>query len=227
MPTVLITGTSRGIGLEFVKQYAAEGWKVIAVARNPGSDDRLGEVSGEVSIHLLDVTDAAAVASFSETIKDQPIDVLINNAGINGNRMKKFGNTDYEAWEDMLRVNTLAPLRMTEALISNILQSNMRTVACISSVIGSIGRNSTGGRCDYRSSKAALNAVIASMALDLAEQDVKVLALHPGWVQTERNGPEAPIPLDVSIAGMRKLIDDATAETSGKYLNFRGEEYDW
>ncbi|MBT4940039.1 MAG: SDR family NAD(P)-dependent oxidoreductase, partial [Rhodospirillaceae bacterium] len=82
MPTVLITGTSRGIGLEFVKQYAAEGWKVIAVARNPGSDDRLGEVSGEVSIHLLDVTDAAAVASFSETIKDQPIDVLINNAGI-------------------------------------------------------------------------------------------------------------------------------------------------
>ncbi|MBT3990696.1 MAG: SDR family oxidoreductase [Rhodospirillaceae bacterium] len=227
MPTVLITGTSRGIGLEFVKQYAAEGWKVIAVARNPGSDDRLGEVSGEVSIHLLDVTDAAAVASFSETIKDQPIDVLINNAGINGNRMKKFGNTDYEAWEDMLRVNTLAPLRMTEALISNILQSNMRTVACISSVIGSIGRNSTGGRYDYRSSKAALNAVIASMALDLAEQDVKVLALHPGWVQTERNGPEAPIPLDVSIAGMRKLIDDATAETSGKYLNFRGEEYDW
>ena len=203
MPTVLITGTSRGIGLEFVKQYA------------------------EVSIHLLDVTDAAAVASFSETIKDQPIDVLINNAGINGNRMKKFGNTDYEAWEDMLRVNTLAPLRMTEALISNILQSNMRTVACISSVIGSIGRNSTGGRYDYRSSKAALNAVIASMALDLAEQDVKVLALHPGWVQTERNGPEAPIPLDVSIAGMRKLIDDATAETSGKYLNFRGEEYDW
>ena len=227
MPTVLITGTSRGIGLEFVKQYAAEGWKVIAVARNPGSDDRLGEVSGEVSIHLLDVTDAAAVASFSETIKDQPIDVLINNAGINGNRMKKFGNTDYEAWEDMLRVNTLAPLRMTEALISNILQSNMRTVACISSVIGSIGRNSTGGRYDYRSSKAALNAVIASMALDLAEQDVKVLALHPGWVQTERNGPEAPIPLDVSIAGMRKLMDDATAETSGKYLNFRGEEYDW
>ena len=227
MPTVLITGTSRGIGLEFVKQYAAEGWKVIAVARNPGSDDRLGEVSGEVSIHLLDVTDAAAVASFSETIKDQPIDVLINNAGINGNRMKKFGNTDYEAWEDMLRVNTLAPLRMTEALISNILQSNMRTVACISSVIGSIGRTSTGGRYDYRSSKAALNAVIASMALDLAEQDVKVLALHPGWVQTERNGPEAPIPLDVSIAGMRKLIDDATAETSGKYLNFRGEEYDW
>jgi NAD(P)-dependent dehydrogenase (short-subunit alcohol dehydrogenase family) len=227
MPTVLVTGTSRGIGLEFTKQYAADGWKVIAVARNPDSDDRLGEVSGDVSIHLLDVTDAAAVASFAEILKNQPIDVLINNAGINGDRMKKFGNTDYQAWEDMLRVNTIAPLRMTEALIGNILKSDLKTVACITSVIGSIGRNSTGGRYDYRSSKAALNAVVASMALDLADQNVNVLALHPGWVQTERNGPEAPVGLDESIAGMRKLIAEATPETSGKYLNFKGEEYVW
>lgn len=227
MPTALITGTSRGIGLEFVRQYAAEGWRVIACTRAPESDPRLSEIDGDIDIHELDVTDHAAVDALADDLSGTPIDILINNAGINGARDTGLGNIDYDAWEKMLAVNVMAPMKMAEPFVEHVANSGQKSIICISSVVGSIARNNTGGRYDYRSSKTALNMVMRNLSADLRPRSIKVISLHPGWVQTERNGPSAPVPLDESIQGMRQVIADLDEASSGKFLNYMGEEYAW
>ncbi|MDA0241208.1 MAG: SDR family oxidoreductase [Proteobacteria bacterium] len=226
MPTVLITGTSRGIGLEFVRQYAAEDWHVIAVARNPESDPRLREIKGDIDIRQADVTDHDVIDALAQELSSQAVDVLINNAGINGARETTLGNIDYEAWEKMFAVNVMAPMKLAESFVDHVVRSDGKTIICISSVVGSIARNDT-GRCDYRASKTALNMVMRNLSADLRPQGIKVLSLHPGWVQTERNGPTAPMPLDESVKGMRNVIAGMKASDSGRFLNFKGEEYAW
>lgn len=227
MPTVLITGTSRGIGLEFVRQYGAEGWRVIAIARNPDSDPSLGKIKGDIDIRRADVTDHQAIDDLAHDLNGHAIDILINNAGINGARETTLGNIDYAAWENMFAVNVMAPLKMAESFVNHVARSQDKTIICISSVVGSITRNNTGGRYDYRSSKTALNMVMRNLSADLRPQGIKVASLHPGWVQTERNGPTAPVPLDTSVEGMRNVIAGMKDADSGRFLNFKGEEYAW
>ena len=167
MPTVLVTGTNRGLGFEFVKSFAADGWRVHACARNVEKAKDVRAIDGDVICHKLDVTNGLKVASLARELADEPIDILINNAGVYGPRTG-FGETDYEEWAAVLQVNTLAPLRMVERFAGLVEKSERKLVVNISSVMGSIADNTSGGGYIYRSSKAALNMVTKSLATDLA-----------------------------------------------------------
>lgn len=229
MASVLITGANRGIGLELARQYAAEGWRVHACCRNPaGADALVAALKGHDGlIHPLDVTDVAAIAALRDALEHEPIDVLINNAGIIGGQHQALGDIDYEVWEQTIRTNVFAPYRVAEALIERVAASERRVIANVSSLMGSIADNSSGGRYIYRSSKTALNMVVVNLAQDLAEQGITVLALHPGWVKTDMGGANATVTPQDSAAGLRKVIAGAVPEQSGCFFNYDGRALAW
>ena len=224
--TVAVVGANRGIGLAFVRSYAASGWRVHACTRAPDAAPELKAVRGDVRIHRLDVTDPAEIAATAAAI-DDPLDVYIHNAGIYGPRGVQFGAVDAAAWEEVLRVNTIAPLKCAEAVLPLIERGRMKTMAFLTSRMGSIDDNTSGGAYIYRSSKAALNAVVRSLAIDLAGRGIKAIVLHPGWVKTEMGGPGATLEPDASVAGMRRIIDRLTPAQSGRFWNHDGRELPW
>lgn len=224
MPTVLITGTSRGIGREFVRQYAAEGWKVIAIAR---ADNGISEGKANIEVHTLDVTDHAAVKALASTLRGQSIDVLIANAGIMGKGSSRLGSIDYDAWEEVLRVNVLAPASFAEAFVDNLASSERRLFVVISSGMGSISDNTSGGFYAYRSSKAAVNMVIKSLSIDLQKRGIRTVALCPGWVKTDMGGAGANLTPEQSIRGLRKVIDGMDDGKSGGFFNWAGKALGW
>ncbi|GAB4224424.1 MAG: SDR family oxidoreductase [Kiloniellaceae bacterium] len=226
MPNVLITGANRGIGLEFVKGFAADGWRVHACSRNVEKSKEVRSLGGDVVCHKLDVTNGLKVASLARELADEPLDLLINNAGIYGPRTG-FGETDYDEWLSVLQVNTLAPLRMVERFAGLLEKSDGRTVVNISSIMGSIGNASSGGSYIYRSSKAALNMITKTLSNDLGERGFTVVSFHPGWVQTDMGGDEADIPPTEAVAGMRKVIAGLTTEDNGKFFNYDGTTLPW
>lgn len=226
MPSVLITGANRGIGLEFVKSFAADGWRVHACSRNVEKSKKMRAVSGDIVCHKLDVTNGLKVASLARELAEQPFDLLINNAGLYGPRTG-FGETDYEEWLNVLQVNTLAPLRMVERFVGLLEQGESKTVVNISSIMGSIGNNSSGGAYIYRSSKAALNMVTKSLSNDLADRGFTVVSFHPGWVQTDMGGESADISPADAVAGMRKVIDGLSTADNGKFFNYDGTPLPW
>ncbi len=187
MPTVLITGAGRGLGFEFAKQYAADGWKVIATVRKPEAGAKLAALGRSVEIHIADVTDRAAIARLAKDLKGAPIDVLICNAGIYGPKGQPFGKTDYATWEQVMRVNVMAPMAVVEALVDNVAASGLKRIVMMSSGLGSITRND-GGDPIYRSSKAALNQIAKTLSAELKERGIAVVAVSPGWVQTDMGG---------------------------------------
>ena len=238
MPTVLITGANRGLGLEFALQYSASGWQVHACCRNPTAASDLAELAGgargKVVVHRLDPTDVAAVGRLADELSDTPIDVLINNAGrytLGGFAAARpevaFGNSDFNDWEQVFRINVFAPMAMAEAFADHLASSEQRKLVTISSSMGSIGLNASGGSYAYRSSKAAVNAVMRSLSLDLAERGILVALLHPGWVSTDMGGPEADITPEVSVTGMRKVIESLQPEESGCFRDYRGRNLSW
>ena len=226
MPTVMITGANRGLGLDFVRSYAADGWRVDACCRNPDKAKALKAVEGEVVIHRLDVTDGPRVAGLAREMADEPIDLLINNAGIYHPK-RGFGETDYTDWLEELKVNTLAPMRMAERFVKQVAASELKRIVNISSAMGSIARNESGGSYVYRSTKAALNMVSKGLAADLAGRGITVIALSPGWVETDMGGAGADLTPEESVALMRQVIDGLTPADSGRFLNQRGEEQPW
>lgn len=221
MPTVLITGASRGIGLEFARQYADAGWRVIATCRNPADSDFSGDV------RRLDVTDEASVATLSEALAGDAVDLLVNNAGVYGPRSMTLERIDYAAWDDVLQTNVLGAMRVAAALAPAVARSGMKKMAFLSSRMGSIADNGSGGEYVYRSSKAALNMAVRSFSIDLSEKGVICLLFHPGWVKTDMGGPSASIDATTSVAGMRAVIDRATAADSGRFFNYDGTELPW
>jgi NAD(P)-dependent dehydrogenase (short-subunit alcohol dehydrogenase family) len=221
MPTVLITGASRGLGREFARQYEAGGWRVIATCRDPSKYDLEGEV------YPLDVADPDSVAALHKELAGEDIDLLINNAGVYGPRGLDFGNLDYGAWEDVLRTNVLGPMRVAEAFAHHLSQSEKKTMVFISSKVASIADNTSGGSYIYRSSKTALNMAVKSLSLDLSDKGVICLLLHPGWVRTDMGGPSGLIDAATSVAGMREVIDRAGAAESGRFFNYDGSELPW
>ncbi|MGH6947277.1 MAG: SDR family oxidoreductase [Kiloniellales bacterium] len=225
MPTVLITGASRGLGLEFARSFATDGWTVHAACRRPAKATALAELAPQVERHRLDVTDALQVAALARRLGDEPIDLLLNNAGIYGPKTA-FGESDYESWLGIFNVNTLGPMRMTEAFVEHVARSERRLIVNVTSRLGSIGENS-GGRFAYRSSKAALNMIGNSLAIELKPRGITVLMVHPGWVQTDMGGPSASITPEQSIAGLRKVFDRATPADSGRFFDWKGEEVRW
>lgn len=235
MPTVFITGSSRGLGLEFARSYAREGWRVIATCRDPSAAHDLKTVSGDVRIHALDITDTGSAKALAAELAGEPIDVLINNAGIHGHRDAKasFGDIDVEAWVEVFRVNAVAPLKVTEAFLPNVLAGKEKKIVFISSRAGSIAErgslphHKTGGPYAYRSSKSALNCVAKALAFDLRGQGVTVVILHPGWVKTETGGWDAPMDPSASVAGMRQVIGSSTPSDNGVFRNFDGALIPW
>lgn len=225
MSTVLITGASRGLGLEFARSFAADGWTVHAACRQPARATALAELAPQVERHRLDVTDALQVAALARRLAGEPIDLLLNNAGVYGPKTA-FGESDYESWLGIFNVNTLGPMRMAEAFVEHLAKSERRLIVNVTSRLGSIAENS-GGRFAYRSSKAALNMVGNSLAIELKPRGITVLMVHPGWVQTDMGGPSASITPEESIAGLRKVFDRATPADSGRFFDWKGEEIPW
>ncbi|MGE0650955.1 MAG: SDR family oxidoreductase [Alphaproteobacteria bacterium] len=226
MPSVLITGANRGLGLEFARQYAADGWRVHAACRMPDRATELAGIKGDVTVHPLDVTDSGAITALVDALGNDAIDVLVNNAGVYGRR-QSLGRIDYGGWESVLRTNVLAPIAMTEAFLPALQRAEKPRVALITSRMGSIADNTSGGYYAYRSSKAALNAAGRSLALDLREQGIVVLMLHPGWVRTDMGGASAPLEPRDSIAALRRIIDGAKMTDSGRFFSYNGSEVPW
>ncbi len=226
MSTVLITGANRGIGLEFARQYAAAGYRVHGACRAPGSADALASLGEGVTLHALDVTDHAAIEALAAGLENEAIDILINNAGIYG-EAQDFGKIDYAAWERVMRVNTLAPLKMAECFLPHLEAGKLKMIASLTSRMGSIAENDAGGVYIYRSSKAALNAAARSLALDLAPRGITVIVFHPGWVKTDMGGPSALIDAETSVGGMRAVIEGAGPKDTGRFFNYEGAEVPW
>lgn len=224
MPTVLVTGANRGIGLEFARQYKEDGWEVIATCRRPDKADELNALG--VEVQRLDVADFREIAALGGRLADRAIDVLINNAGVFGSA-QSFGCTDVDEWEHVLRVNAMAPLKMAEAFAGHVARSQRRIIASVTSKMGSIEDNSSGDMYLYRSSKAALNAVNKSLSLDLKDRGILCVVLNPGWVKTDMGGPSALITAQQSVTGMRRIIENATTAHSGRFFNYDGQEIPW
>lgn len=235
MGTVLITGANRGLGLEFARQYAMEGWQVLATARSPSAELAAlasAGVKGAVRVFKLDVHDPDAVAQLAANLQDEVVDVLINNAGYFGGvafsregiESQRFGAIDYGDWERTLRINVLAPMRMTEAFIEHVARSPSGRVVTLTSMLGSAGLNSTGGLYSYRTSKAAVNMLMKSLSIDLAKRGVLAVALHPGWVKTDMGGPGADIDATASVRGMRAVITGLTPAKLGRVYAYDGQE---
>jgi len=231
MATVLITGANRGLGLEFCRQYAENGWKVLACCRHPEQASDLQDLAARhprLSLHRLDLSRFEDIDTLARELTAEPIDVLLNNAGVYGDAAhNRFGAMDYAQWTQVLRIDALAPVKMAEAFLPHVKGSSRRLIVAVTSLMGSIGDNTSGGSILYRSAKAALNAAMKSLSIDLREQGIGVLILHPGWVRTDMGGPNAPTAPEESIGGMRKIIEGFTPRDSGRFLNFRGEELPW
>lgn len=226
--TILITGTNRGIGLEFTQQYAADGWDVIACCREPKSAGALQVLANtykNIEIVTLDVADFVQIDAVALQLKDHKIDVLINNAGVYPE--SSLGDVNYDDWASAFKINSMAPLKMAEAFMPHIVKSRLKKVATLSSKMGSIDDNSGGGSYIYRSSKTAVNMMMKSLAIDVKTNGVSVVTLHPGWVQTDMGGPNGLVNTQTSVTGLRKVIADLSLENSGKFIAYDGKEIAW
>jgi len=228
MSSVLITGANRGIGLALAAVYVDQGRRVIACCRDLEQAAELQRIGtrGDLSLYPLEVTDAAAVTALSAELAGETIDVLINNAGVYGPRVG-FGHIDYDAWRQVLEVNTLAPLRIAEAFVSQLARSGRGVLAMITSKMGSIADNTSGGSYIYRSSKAALNAVTRSLAYDLASRNISCAVIHPGWVRTDMGGPSGLISPRRSAEGIAGVIARLGPADSGSFYNYDGSPIPW
>ncbi|MEQ9330409.1 SDR family oxidoreductase [Thalassobaculum sp.] len=225
MPTVLITGANRGIGLELARQYAADGWTVVATCREPGKAAELKAIGGDVPVHRLDVDDPADLDALAAALNGQPIDVLFNNAGINI-RGASIGDIDYDGWARTMATNVFGPVRVAWALKENVLASGAKVMAFTSSKMGSIAEN-RGGSIMYRSSKTALNMAVDCLARELGGQGAIAVTFHPGHVRTDMGGPSAPVTAQESAAGMRRVIAGLTPADNGAFRNFDGTPLPW
>lgn len=227
--TVLITGANRGLGLEFAKQYAEAGWQVIACCRWPDEAKELqalAERSGDqVEIHQLDVADFEEIDALALILQGRAIDLLINNAGVYP--QSDFGNVNYEAWAEAFHINSMAPMKMAEAFAGHVAASNLKKIVTVSSKMGSIDDNTSGGSYIYRSTKTAVNMVMKSLAIDLKPMGIASTILHPGWVRTDMGGPNGLIDAPESVAGMRRVIETLTLENSGRFVAYDGKEIPW
>jgi NAD(P)-dependent dehydrogenase (short-subunit alcohol dehydrogenase family) len=222
MPTILVTGAGRGLGLELARQYAKDGWRVIGTVRASAA---VLEKTGARTMNL-DVTRFGEVRRLSSALKDEPIDVLFCNAGVIGKRGMKLGSFDYAEWEKVLRVNLLGAAAVIEALVDNVAASERKTVAVMSSQLGSISETS-GETLPYSTSKAALNLLARGLAATLAPRRLIVVALSPGWVRTDMGGEAAPLAPETSVRGLRKVLAGLRPQDSGSFFSYDGSTIPW
>jgi NAD(P)-dependent dehydrogenase (short-subunit alcohol dehydrogenase family) len=235
-PLVLITGANRGIGLELVRQYAAERWSVIATCRDPLDADELNSLArsaGDVRVEPLDLTDAASIERLRDELAGTSIDVLVNNAGTMGPLpledhiyRQRFGGIDYDLWSNIMLANTLGTVRLTEALIENVAASAQKKIVMVSSTAGSIGGSDRTAMA-YTTSKAALNKASTIIARTVADRGVIVLVLCPGHVKTRLGIGGAGVEIDDSVTGIRSVVAGLTMADSGTFLRYNGESIPW
>lgn len=224
MKSVLIIGASRGLGLEFVRQYRADGWLTLGTCRSPEQDALLSSV-GATALRL-DVRDANSFTNLGKALDGASIDVCIYNAGVLGPRNTGAVPCSKNDFDAVMHTNVLGALRAIP-LVAPSLVKTKGTFAFVSSKMGSIGLQNSAARVAYRASKAALNVVMKTASLEWAPHGVTCLSLHPGWVKTDMGGSDADIDPVTSITGMRKIIDTATPESNGRFFNYDGEELAW
>ncbi|MEP5763151.1 MAG: SDR family oxidoreductase [Halieaceae bacterium] len=230
MPSTLITGANRGLGLELVQQYAAQGWDVIACCREPGTAVALNDLASAhsgIEVHALDVSDAEAVVALAQFLTGRTIDLLILNAGVLGDDCASLGALTQDKLLRVMNINTVAPALMIQAFAEHVAAGDKKLIVGMSSILGSIAGNSDGGLYSYRASKAGLNAVLRSAAMDLRDRGITVLAMHPGWVQTDMGGEGAQITTEQSVTGMLQVIEGATNSDSGSFVTYDGSGLPW
>lgn len=232
MPSVLITGSNRGLGLEWVRQCAGHGWRVFATCRDPEAAADLQELRSQhpgVSVHRLDVTAPEQIADLAKALHDEPLDRLVNNAAVYFEHWGKdpVGSIDYDDWQETFRVNTLGPMRVTEALLSHLARGDNPLVISITSDMGSIAHIDIPRDYAYRSSKAALNAAMHGLAQELQPRGIGVLLLHPGWVRTRMGGNNAPLSAGESVHHMLSLVDRFDPSMSGEVFRYDGTPLPW
>jgi NAD(P)-dependent dehydrogenase (short-subunit alcohol dehydrogenase family) len=226
---VLVTGANRGLGLEFAKQFCDAGWTVFATAREPDQALELEKLGERVHVVPLDVTSAASVAALAQSLAKQPIDLLINNAGLGvaidgGPKLAGLKLADFER---VMQVNALGPVRVTQALLPNLRAGKGKTIVGITSGLGSITLNQQGAYYGYRESKAALDMFVRDVAAELRPEGFICIALMPGWVKTDMGGPNAPLTPEESVGGMRKVIEKLKPADNGKLWNYDGTTAPW
>jgi NAD(P)-dependent dehydrogenase (short-subunit alcohol dehydrogenase family) len=230
MSTVLIAGANRGLGLEFARQYAAAGDRVIATCRAPAKADALVAIAassgGRVTVHPLEMTEDSSIRAFKSVLGDQPIDIAIANAGIYGGNRQGWNDMDFDAWARTLAVNTMAPLRLAQIVHTNLKAGKGKTFVAITSQMGSNVGSSTGMHA-YRTSKAALNKLLSTLAQEWRNDGLVVVPLHPGWVRTDMGGPSAPLAPEESVSAMRTTIAGLKPADSGRFLNYDGSDLPW
>jgi NAD(P)-dependent dehydrogenase (short-subunit alcohol dehydrogenase family) len=230
MASVLVTGCNRGIGLEFVRQYAAEGARVFACCRDPDRAAALGAIAresgGRVSVHALDVRDTGAIHALAGTLRDEPVDILVNNAGIAGDlRDEHNPPMDYDMWTETFRVNTMAPYAMARAFRPHLERGGKKILATISSGRGSHLRHRGNGYA-YCSSKAAVNNVMYGLSVEWRPADLIVVLLAPGPVRTDMNITARMTP-EFSVGRLRQTLAGLTLADSGRYIDYQGEDVLW
>ena len=230
MSGIFVTGSNRGLGLEWVRQYAVDGWRVFATCRYPAEAAVLKKIADQypkVSIHRLDITKAEDIRAIIWEMKGQPVDILLSNAAVYLEKERpEFGCFRYQEWTRTFEVNTLGGMRIAEALVENVAASEKRLIVSISSHMGSIADIQSPVSYYYRTSKAALNAAMHALSYQLKPEGIGVLILHPGGVKT-RMGPLNGITPEVSVKGMRQIIDKFTLADSGRFFRWDGVEMSW
>ena len=222
MPTAVVTGANRGIGLEWVCQLLDKGWEVHA-----GYRTEAGALNAtEAHVQQLDVTSNDSVRAFATTLPNK-IDLLVNNAGVADGRWQNIHDIDFENCLEVLNINSLGPIRVTQALLSRMEGDGVSTIAMVSSLMGSVEDCSSGKSYAYRASKSALNMFSAAMRNELRDANISILVLHPGWVQTDMGGPNATITPRESIEGMLQRVEEQTLGLSGRFVQYDGKALPW
>ena len=224
MTTIMITGASRGLGLEFARQFYNEECRVIATCRSPKDANELNAI-GDIDVHALDVTDDKSVTTLADKLRGENIDILINNAGVIGQR-DGFGRIDYDIWAETMDTNVFGPMRVAEAFRDNVMHSYKKQMIFITSRMGSI-TEAVPNAYVYRSSKAALNMAVKCLSAELGEQGLIAVLFHPGHVQTDMGGQAAPLTPQKSIEGMKNQIVALTRDDNGRFLSYDGRQIPW
>jgi len=232
--TVLITGANRGLGLGLARVYLEDGWNVIAVSRR-ASPELAALQNGRLHIRSCNLTHDAELKGLAASLEGQTLDVLINNAGRMANagpddserRLQGFGHFNRELWHQVFDINLFTAMCLSELLVDNLARSQRGRIVTLSSMLSSMSLNSSGGLYAYRASKAGVNAIVKSMAIDLADRGIIAIAQHPGWVQTDMGGQGADLDIGTSVTGMKSVIDGLAPGDSGKLLSYDGSEMPW
>jgi len=234
MANIIITGANRGIGLALVKTYLLGGDRVFALCRQPQQADQLNELAasagGQLTVHTVDMADAGSITTFAGSLKDTPVDVLLNVAGIVGGRTDSllkapFSEADFDDWRTAFEVMTIGPFRLTQAVLPNLIAARGKVMTVSSQIAASTWPR--GGLYAYGATKAAVNRLMRSLAFDLRDKGVTVALVHPGWVQTDMGGANAEITPQESAAGIKQVLDGLTLEDTGKFFKWNGEEHAW